>query len=124
MARTLRRRQLRRQERVPNLLWSNAVTRNKQCVMCAAFGRPEQRELWPDTMRRDGHHITPQHWLRANGYQAFLWDLRNGLCLCRYHHARHESYIQRIPRRLIPAKAIQFANEVGALWLLERNYPG
>lgn len=43
--------------------------------------------------------------------------------LCAYHHARHENWTQRVPYELLPGDALEFAEELDLLWLLEREYP-
>lgn len=104
--------------------WHRIVTAD-QCVMCQAI--PVGQEVFAarraDVLRREGHHILAKRLLIAAGLEHLLWDERNGLSLCRLHHQRHESWFQRVPRRLLPRRAHEFAEEVGMVVQLERDYP-
>lgn len=122
---TLRRRARRPPvDRIRAEHWHATVTAGP-CVMCRAFpvGRAVLAARRPDVLRREGHHILARQWLRKLGLDALVWDVDNGLCLCRYHHGRHELFVQRVPRRLLPARAEAFALMHGLLWLLDRDYP-
>lgn len=107
-------------------LWRSKVTAGG-CVMCAAFpmSAGEVRERWGDLAAIEAHHIVPQQDLKRWGLHARLWDPRNGIALCRLHHARHELAYQRVPRALLPAAAFEFAAEIGAEFVLddENVYP-
>lgn len=106
--------------------WHQHFARQR-CVMCVAAPVPADvaRERALDLATIDGHHIVPKQDLKRWGLFALLWDLRNGLPLCRYHHFRHESAYQRVPRRLLPAAAWKFADEINARFVLDddRVYP-
>lgn len=69
-----------------------------------------------------GHHVLPQRVLKREGYEARLWDPRNGIGLCELHHTRHERRLAVVPLLLLPDAAIAFAEEVGLGWWLERFY--
>lgn len=71
----------------------------------------------------EAHHIITQQALRKRGFTWSLWDTRNGLPICAHRHAQHTRAIQRIPYEALPQSAIEFANEVGLEWQLERYYP-
>ncbi len=71
----------------------------------------------------DGHHVIPQRHLKRAGLEEHLWDERNGLALCRWHHFQHENHRERLPRELIPDEAHDFALELGLDWLIDREYP-
>lgn len=80
----------------------------------------------------DPHHITPKDALKGHARArnagqaataALLWNPDNGLALCRRHHANHESGHDRVPRELLPERAIAFAAGVNMTRLLERSYP-
>lgn len=105
--------------------WRAEVTRTR-CVMCRAF--PVAYDVayqHPADLRvKEGHHIIAKRHLRAEGLSGHLWDVRNGMCLCRWHHARHESHAERVPRLLLPPAAVEFAGELHLEWLLDREYPG
>lgn len=99
--------------------------------MCAAFPpSPEERyDYGPEIGLRQAHHILPKATLRdlarRLGFElaVALGDLRNGLCLCSYHHARHTNFVDRVPRRLLPEGVHDFAAELHIEWLLDREYP-
>jgi hypothetical protein len=106
--------------------WQAKVTA-RGCVMCAAspVDAATRAERWPDLSQIDAHHVISQDKLKRWGLHARLWDARNGIALCRLHHARHELAYQRVPRRLLPRAAWQFAAEIGAEFVLddENVYP-
>lgn len=91
------------------------------CVMCAAYpmSAADVRERWSELAAIEAHHIVPKQDLKRWGLHARLWDPRNGIALCRLHHARHELAYQRVPRRLLPPAAWQFAAEIGAEFVLD-----
>lgn len=104
--------------------WRTAAT-SGGCVMCLHF-RPTADEVAShgiDLKLLEGHHVLPQQLLKREGLHGKLWDVRNGLGLCRYHHARHESYAQRVPRDVVPNDAFDFADELGLGWAIDREYP-
>lgn len=113
------------QQRDLDRRWWRAAAIRGGCVMCREF--PVPRDLrsarFDDLRIIDGHHVLAKRHLRTNGHAARLWDQRNGLALCRYHHARHEAGHQRVPYELVPKGAIDFAAELGLDWILEREYP-
>lgn len=93
--------------------WREQVTA-KGCVMCAAC--PPSREVraafGPDLRWIQGHHVIPKQVLKRTGLSAFLWDVRNGIGLCAYHHERHERQREPVPFDLLPAAAFEFADEI------------
>lgn len=104
--------------------WKAAVCRGG-CIMCSAFPVPptlrEGRRA--DFRRVEGHHVLAKRHLKREGFAGRLWDTRNGMGLCAYHHARHEARMQPVPYDLIPEGAFEFALELGLDWILEREYP-
>lgn len=70
-----------------------------------------------------GHHIIPKRTLKQQHFTDHVWDDRNGLGLCAWHHQRHENYRQRVPRDLLPEAVYEFAAELGIMWMLDREYP-
>ena len=70
-----------------------------------------------------GHHIIEQQHLKRHGKREHLWDPRNGMGLCAYHHARHTHWRQRVPRELLPPAVYDFADEIGLPWLLDQYLP-
>lgn len=55
--------------------------------------------------------------------RRLLWDVRNGLACCKWCHSRHTDAVRRIPRKLLPRFAFEFADELGLRWMIERDYP-
>lgn len=111
--------------------WKATVCRGG-CVMCRAFPDHVALELAHrrDLVRIEGHHIIAQRHLKKEGFEDRLWDVRNGVGLCGYHHPRHEAFRQRIPRELLPPEVAAFAAELvndrhpdGLGWLLDKEYP-
>jgi hypothetical protein len=103
--------------------WKLAVCRGG-CVMCRAFPVAELAATRQADLRRiEGHHVIAKRHLRREGFGGRLWDIRNGMGLCAYHHARHENWTQRVPFELVPYDAFEFAAEVGLDWIIEREYP-
>lgn len=104
--------------------WRLATIRTG-CVMCRAFPvRAEvRRARGPELRRMQAHHVVPQRHLKRYGHELYLWDQRNGLCLCEYHHARHENFTQRVPRVLLPTAVVAFVADLQLEWLLDAEYP-
>lgn len=88
----------------------------------------------------DAHHIIPKRAIRRyvsarvrDGtvskeaapklLRRLLWDRRNGLAVSRKTHDEHETRRRPIPRRYLPGSAIAFAQELGLVWMIERDYP-
>lgn len=97
------------------------------CVMCLAVGvdRRTRTARAIDLFTLEAHHVIKQQHLRRYGFggREWLWDPRVGLCLCRYHHARHDHWVERVPRRLLRSDNWRFAEDVELVWLLERDFP-
>lgn len=100
--------------------WWASVVGTRSCAVCGERNRVE------------GHHILPKRdikqWALSEGLttadaQKYLWDERNGLPLCVDCHQRHETAFQRVPRRLLPDSAFEFAKEMDLDYLLDRYYP-
>ncbi len=111
-------------ERAAARMWRQAVVRGP-CVMCRASRPSKQiaRDVGFDLRRLEGHHVLPKRQLKVCGRRDALWDARNGLCVCGWHHARHENHVQRIPRAVLPVDVFEFAAELDLSWLLDREYP-
>lgn len=103
--------------------WRASVTRGG-CVMCREYPlSPAQRIGREQELSRiEGHHVLAKRHLHNEGYSDRLWDVRNGMGLCSYHHDRHERWMQRVPFRLVPDSAVEFADELRLLPLLEKEY--
>jgi hypothetical protein len=79
----------------------------------------------------DPHHVVPLQQLRSyaserglsrEAAQVIFWDVRNRLWTCRQHHSDHESAAERLPLRLLPDEALEFARELGLERLLAKLY--
>jgi hypothetical protein len=113
--------------------WVRKITR-RPCAVCAAESVEKAQASLHG--RRDAHHVLPARYirryvrsLRLPAEEAFkllvslLYDPRNGICLCRRCHDKHETGFRRVPRALIPTKAVQFAREIGLDWYIDKTYP-
>jgi hypothetical protein len=121
------------EDRAASRAWNRAAEA-QGCVMCAAeldghdrfpvSARTRRERAW-DLAKIDGHHIIAKQALKRWGLFALLWDVRNMLPLCRYHHFRHEQAYQRVPRDLLPRRAREFAREINAEYMLDDDdvYP-
>ena len=89
--------------------------------MCQADGYEAFNPgLYPWTARP--HHIIPRQYLIRGGQKDKLWDVRNKLDLCGYHHGQHENAQQRVPKSLLPPEAFEFAKELHLEWVIDRYY--
>lgn len=105
--------------------WWKRSTCRTGCVMCAAYpvSKEIRKERSAELFRLQAHHIIPQRVLKREGKAHMLWVEGNGMCLCEYHHQRHENWTQRVPRHLVTKAAEEFAAYVGLDYLLDRDYP-
>ncbi len=106
-------------------LWRRTVTLGG-CLMCHEFPvtDPLTRATYRSELRDiQGHHAIPKTNLKKLGLKDYIWDERNGVALCGYHHPRHTAYKQRLPRRLLPEKVYDFCRELRIEWLLDLEYP-
>lgn len=103
--------------------WRIGVIRGG-CVMCRSF--PVPRHLRPgrhvELATLQGHHIIGKRHLKRERLTHLYWEPVNGLCLCEYHHGRHERAVQRVPRMLLPGEAIAWAVAFGFESVLDREY--
>lgn len=87
------------------------------CAMCGAI-----RHL-------SGHHVIALQTLKRERVPKEFWfDLDNQLVLCtdpapNRCHDRHERWIRRVPRSVLPERAFRFAERVGLEWVLDCEYP-
>lgn len=70
----------------------------------------------------EAHHVITQQQLRDEGRHDLLWDWRNGMALCELAHRRHTRAVERVPRRVVPTRAMAFAREHGLEYLIDRYY--
>lgn len=54
---------------------------------------------------------------------AVLMDVRNGVIVCRRHHDLLERRLVVPSRAELPEDAVEFAEEVGMGWSIDRDYP-
>lgn len=80
----------------------------------------------------EGHHVVAKQEIKRvarsarwefDREQDALWDVRNGMPLCSRCHQQHETAFRRVPRRLVPAAAVEFARELGVEHVIDRYYP-
>lgn len=97
------------------------------CAMCRHDPPAEWalRTRHADLARLEAHHVIPKSKLKQEGFRDFriIWDERNGLCLCVFHHGRHTDWVQRVPREILPDGILEFVDELNLGWLLDREYP-
>lgn len=63
------------------------------------------------------HHVLPrQKW------PEFIDEPANLVGVCVRCHERHELAVERIPRRALPAAAVELADAHGLGWYIERTY--
>jgi hypothetical protein len=110
-----RRRQPRGYKEPGRLAFRIQVLSGSECLMA---GR--SRERCGGIL--DPHHVIAKQALKKHGLSSQLWNADNGIPLCRRHHERHETAVERVPRSLLPAEALAFAEELGLEYLLDR-YP-
>lgn len=117
-----------RRRRELALAFHRAVTRGS-CVMCAnQVLTPEvKRDFAAALRKREAHHVLSKQALkRERGLTELddlMWAPDNGVCLCFYHHQRHEKRVERFTRPLVPKAAVLFAATLDLAWLLDREYP-
>lgn len=111
-------------EKIAREAWARAVKRYG-CVMCKAYPVPDNVRLQHKAAlkHREAHHVLAQRHLKREGLSTLLWDSDNGMALCEYHHWRHEKAIQRVPRWILPAASIAFAERLGLGHHIDREYP-
>lgn len=69
------------------------------------------------------HHVVTRQQLRRRGLGHLVWDERNGLAVSHDVHRRHTLAVERIPRRCLRPENLEFADEHGLGYLVERYYP-
>ena len=124
-------RELRALERRLKSRWA-AYARTRPCVVCGAAHLASPRGT---QVLIEGHHVVEKQELKSAAREfklddeatlRLVWDLRNNLSLCRFHHAQHTHWRRRLTRREVLAaapKAQQFSFEIGRGWYIHRNYP-
>ncbi len=68
-------------------------------------------------------HVVPKATLKKRRLWHLMYDPSNGIPGCYEIHRRHDNKVELIPRSLLPARCIRWANEHGVLDALERHWP-
>lgn len=106
--------------------WHRTVTAGG-CVVCRDTPptHRERADYGPDFAVVEAHHVIPRRTLKRLGLWSRRYDVQNGIGLCRRHHSLHEQAVRRVPRRLLPQAAWDFAREIDQVGMLEddRVYP-
>lgn len=120
----------------PWSIWRAKIVSHGICVVCGEGPKakdPAKRKF----KLLDPHHVISQRAIKrymgqfrkhldAEAWEAkliaLLYDARNGLCICRACHQRHEKRVKLIPRALVSVSAIEFARELDLEWMIERDY--
>lgn len=91
------------------------------CLMCKHFpvDQAVREDRAKDLEWLQAAHVLPKRWLL--GDEKACPD--GGIVLCVYHHARHDHWVERLPRALLPAAAVTFAERTGLAWMLDREFP-
>lgn len=117
--------------------WKRKVIAVGYCAVCGRGpNSPDPAKRVPVTL--DPHHVVPARFIRSKlafkrrlegekawneALKLWLFDTRNGLCLCRDCHASFEDGADVIPRALIPESVFVFAAEIGLTRRLDLLYP-
>lgn len=112
-------------EREVQAAWK-AHARRSPCAMCQRFPvrDPEILKAYHHELRDlQGHHAIPQSRLKSLDLHYALWDIRNCMTLCGYHHPRHTNWRERVPRELVPLDVYDFCAELKIEWVLDHEYP-
>lgn len=89
--------------------------------MCREY--PADREI-REARPQDFEWLQAAHVIAKRGLTgADKEDSRNGMVLCVYHHGRHDHWVERVPRALLPECAFEFVDATGLGWLLDKEYP-
>jgi hypothetical protein len=109
----------------------DAALRHKACVVCGRTDREARRgapaAVGPTAISTvthlQAHHALSRQRLRRNGLEHLFWDPRNAVPACEDPcHRWHTTAKARIQLAALPPEALEFAEEVGLLHALEREY--
>jgi hypothetical protein len=102
--------------------WFKAVTRGKVCIVTGYCGDAS------DPLQ--AHHVISKQKLRRTFQERgqktpldMLYHVDNGVPVIYSVHRRHTSRLETIPRECLPPEAWHFAELLGLVWWLEREYP-
>jgi hypothetical protein len=100
----------------PGLAWKMAVLRRQPvCVVCGGRG-----------FLKAHHVITKQKLRRELGKkiaEEVMWDPRNGMTLCEFHHSQHHCRAKPVPLEKLSHENWNFAMEHDLTYVLEITYP-
>jgi hypothetical protein len=104
--------------------WGAAV--GKTCAMCRREPVSDEvrEDFFNDLVKIEGHHLIPKGDLKALGIRPReRYDLRLKVDLCRYHHERHENFVEgaRVPADMYGPGVYAYAEQHDVMWLLERE---
>lgn len=95
------------------------------CVMCKHSPvEPSVRVAYYGMLTKlEAHHILPQRHLKELGVpMEVMHSEANAMGLCAYHHGRHEKWVERVPRELLPSAVYELAEAAQIGWLIDREY--
>jgi len=106
-------------------LWHHATTvddakKRRPCAKCGSLVNIEAHHIIAKQTIKRLAKTNDWIWERE---QSCVWDCRNGLPLCAKCHQNHETAFERVNRSLLSEDALDFADELGLLHLIERYYP-
>jgi hypothetical protein len=67
-------------------------------------------------------HVIPKQALKRRGLSDLIWLPQSAFCGCEKAHRRSDSGRERVPRSLLPARCIRFAERLGLSHLIDRLY--
>ena len=103
----------------------------KACVVCGRTDREARAgvrvvifgKAVQTVTHLQAHHALSRQRLRRLGLEHLFWDPRNAVAVCEDPcHRRHTSALDRIPLAALPQAALDFADELGLGYALEREY--
>lgn len=68
-------------------------------------------------------HVVAAQTLRKRGLGHLVYDPSNGIAGCYRIHRRHDNWVEKIPRHLLPARCFAWAEAHGLTPELERAWP-
>ena len=101
------------------------------CVVCGRTDRQARAgarvrvggEVVETVTHLQAHHGLSRQRLRRHGLEHLYWDPRNSIPACEEPcHRRHTLALARIPLAALPQAALDFAEELGLGYALEREY--
>ena len=97
-----------------------AKAKRRPCVECGSLFNIEAHHVIAKQTIKRMARSEKWDWDRE---QETIWDFRNGIPVCVDCHQRHETAYRRISQSNVPPEAVEFADELGVGYLIERYYP-